>query len=449
MAHPSVEERQAHGRSLREKVPRKTHGIWKAPRDRADPVDLLESQAATRVPDLMPIRYRRMRVSPFAFLRGSAIVMAEDLAHTPTTGIQTQLCGDCHLANFGLYASPERTLLFDLNDFDETHPGPWEWDVKRLAASCYVACRTSGFSEVDCRTAVLAAVSSYRRHMADFAAMDNLAIWYSRVAADDLLDMITNQRTMNRIQKELAKSRQRINLQALSKLTKVVDGRLVIADDPPLIMRVSTAEHDEFARGLFHVYARTLQGAQRRLLERYDLVDVAFKVVGVGSVGTRCYIFLLLGRDVNDPLFLQAKQADASVLEAHPSKSAFANQGERVVAGQELMQAASDIFLGWLRGFDERDYYVRQLQDMKGSAEIENFSPSDLALWASACGWALARAHARAGDPVQIAAYLGASATFDQAIAAFAEAYADQVERDYQAFLAAIKSGRITAATAG
>lgn len=448
MVRLTVEERRARGRTLREKVPRGSHAFWAEAPDRADPVALLEAQATTRVPALVPIRYGRMQVSPFAFLRGSAIVMAHDLAHTPTTGLQTQLCGDCHVCNFGLYASPERTLVFDVNDLDETLPGPWEWDVKRLAASCYVAGRGNGFSEANCRQSVRAAASSYRLHMAEFAKMSNLAVWYSHITAEELMALIVNRRTQKRAQQRVAKMRQRNSLQAFSKMTEVVDGSPIIANDPPLVMRASAEDQRNYASSLFGAYAQTLRWDHRQLLARYSLVDVATKVVGVGSVGTRCYILLLLGRDGDDPLFLQVKQAEASVLEASLPKSAFTHQGERVVAGQRIMQAASDIFLGWLRGPEGRDFYLRQLRDMKGSAEVETLAPSELSLWASVCGWALARAHARAGDPVQIAAYLGASTAFDQAIADFAEAYADQTERDYRAFLTAIKSGRIAATAA-
>jgi uncharacterized protein (DUF2252 family) len=444
-----IEERGARGRALREKVPRKSHAFWAETSDRADPVTLLESQAKTRVSELVPIRYGRMQVSPFAFLRGSAIVMAHDIARTPTTGLQSQLCGDSHLCNFGLYASPERTLVFDVNDLDETLPGPWEWDVKRLAASCYVAGRGNGHSAAECRQTVLAAVSAYHRHMAEFAAMGHLAVWYTHITADDLLALITDQRTQQRAQRVLVKTRQRDSLQALAKLTEVVDGRRVITNDPPLVIRVPAEDQRTYVRDVFDAYAQTLRDEHRQLLARYTLVDMAFKVVGVGSVGTRCYILLLIGRDTNDPLFLQVKQAEASVLEGVLPKSAFAHQGERVVAGQRLMQAASDIFLGWVRGPAGRDFYLRQLRDMKGSAEVETLTPSQLSLWASFCGWALARSHARSGAADQIGAYLGASAGFDQAIATFAEAYADQTERDYRTFLAAIKTGRIAATAVG
>ena len=445
--HLSVEERQAKGRAARERTPRSSHAFWAEAPDRTDPISLLEQQATTRLPELVPIRYARMRISPFTFLRGSAIVMAQDLARTPSTGIATQLCGDCHLSNFGLYASPERALLFDINDFDETLPGPWEWDVKRLAASFYVAGRGNGFSEVDCRHAVLAAVRSYRLRMAEYASMRTLDVWYSRVTADDVLERVTGAQK-KKAQQGIAKAQQSNSLKALSRLTEVVDGHLVITNDPPLVMRITEEQIKAEIRSLFDQYQQSLQAAQRHVLEHFQIVDAAMKVVGVGSVGTRCFIVLLIGRDASDPLFLQIKEAEASVLSAYLPKSSYKHQGERVVVGQELMQSASDIFLGWMTGTAGRYFYWRQLRDMKASVEVETLIPTGLAFYGELCGWALARAHARGGDPVEIAAYLGASESFDLAIATFAEAYANQTERDYQSFLAAIKSGRIKAATA-
>lgn len=448
--HLTAAERKARGRALREKTPRSSHSYWAESPNRPDPIALLEGQATTRLPDLVPIRHARMRLSPFAFLRGSAVVMAQDLSQTPQSGIQTQLCGDCHCSNFGAYASPERTLLFDINDLDETYPGPWEWDVKRLAASVFVAGRGNGFADSDCRNAVIAGVRSYRLHMAEFAAMRTLDVWYTRVTTQDLLDLLPGKQAQKQAQKQLTKMRRRDSLQALSKLTEVVDGHRIIANDPPLVMRVTEEISSGEVRSLFEKYTQTLRGAQRHVLDRFEIVDVARKVVGVGSVGTRCFIVLLIGRDEDDPLFLQVKEAEASVLEAHLSSGIYKHQGERVVAGLELMQAASDIFLGWMSGPAGRDFYWRQLRDMKGSVEVELLSSPNLALYAELCGHALARAHARAsGNAIEIAAYLGASDSFDQAIASFAQAYANQTERDYQALLAAIKSGRIVAATAG
>jgi len=408
-------------------------------------VDLLEAQAKNREPDLLPIRYARMIPSPFTFLRGAAVVMANDLAGTPQTGIRAQLCGDCHLSNFGGYASPERTLLFDVNDFDETLPGPWEWDVKRLAASLVVAGRGNGFDGSDCRRAARSAVASYRNRMTEFSEMGELEVWYSRVSAEDFLGLITDSKTMGKAKKAVKKARGRHSLQALSKLTSVVDGHRIIEDDPPLLVRVLDDDLRERISEILQMYKRTLQDDRRHLLDQYRFVDVARKVVGVGSVGTRDFVVLLEGRDEGDPLFLQVKEAEGSVLEAHLPKSIYKNQGHRVVAGQQLMQAASDIFLGWLRGRVGHDFYVRQLRDMKGSAKIENFTPGELALYARICGWALARAHARSGDRVQIAAYLGKSERFDNAIADFGEAYADQTEQDHADLCAAVESGRITA----
>jgi len=449
----SHRQRLERGRAARRAVPRGSHAGWKPAPDRADPVDLLEAQARDRIPDLMPIRYARMMASPFAFLRGSALVMANDLAGAPKTDIQAQLCGDAHLLNFGAYASPERALLFDLNDFDETLPGPWEWDVKRLGASFVVAGRDSGFDAADCREAALASVASYRRRMAEFSEMGELEVWYSHVGEAEVKGLLSSararKRTTKKLSKNVLKARGRDSLQALSKLTRVADGRRIINEDPPLLVRIS--EGDEIRDQVYAIlesYKRTLQEDRRHLLDRYRFVDAARKVVGVGSVGTRAYVVLLEGHDENDPLFLQVKEAGPSVLEGQVPSSTYEHHehhGHRVVAGQRLMQAASDIFLGWFRGTAGRDFYWRQLKDMKGSANVENLSPYELVLYANLCGWALARAHARSGDRVQIAAYLGKSERFDRAIADFAESYADQTERDHAALCAAVKSGRVAA----
>jgi uncharacterized protein (DUF2252 family) len=447
--HLTVEERQARGRALRAKTPRSSHAFWAEAHDRPDPVSILEQQATTRLPDLVPIRYSRMRVSPFAYLRGTAAVMAQDLARTPSTGIRAQLCGDCHCSNFGVYASPERTLLFDINDFDETLPGPWEWDVKRLAASLYVAGRGNGYTEAECQNIVTAGSRSYRAHVAQSAEMDTLDIWYARVTADDLLALVTTAERRKQAQKTIARTQQRTSMRAFSKLTEVVDGHRIFASDPPLVMRVTENELEGQIRGLFEQYLQTLPTARRFVTEHFQLVDVARKVVGVGSVGTRCFIVLLTGRDDNDPLILQVKEAEPSVLAAYLTKSAYKHQGERVVVGQELMQSASDIFLGWMTGPGGRHFYWRQLWDMKGSIEVENLTAAELQSYGTICYWALARAHARSGDAIEIASYLGASATFDRALATFAQSYANQNERDYEMFLAAIKSGRLTAASAG
>jgi uncharacterized protein (DUF2252 family) len=444
----SYQHRLERGRAARRVAPRSSQAEWAPAPDRPDPIDLLVAQARDRIPDLIPIRYSRMMASPFAFMRGSAIVMAHDLASTPRTGIQAQLCGDAHLMNFGAYASPERALLFDLNDFDETLPGPWEWDIKRLAASFVVAGRDNGFDAAECHEAAQASVASYRQRMAEFSEMGELEVWYSRVSEEEVRGLLSDARarkvTAKKLSKSVRKARGRDSLQALSKLTRVVDGRRMINDDPPLLVRIP--EGDEIRTQIYAIlegYKRTLQEDRRRLLGRYRFVDAARKVVGVGSVGTRAYVVLLEGRDENDPLFLQIKEAGASVLEGHVLSSTYEHHGHRVVAGQRLMQAVSDIFLGWFRGKGGRDFYWRQLKDMKGSANVEDMAPDELVLYAGLCGWTLARAHARSGDRLQIAGYLGKSERFDVAIADFAQAYADQTERDHAALCAAVKSGRV------
>jgi uncharacterized protein (DUF2252 family) len=444
------QQRRERGRAARRAVPRGSHAGWAPAPDRPDPVDLLQAQATGRLEELMSIRYARMVASPFAFMRGSAVIMANDLAGTPNTSIHAQLCGDAHLSNFGAYASPERSLLFDLNDFDETLLGPWEWDVKRLAASFVVAGRENGFDASDCREAAQAAVASYRRRMAEFSERGELEIWYSRIGEEQIISLLSDaknrKKTTKKLSKAVQKTRGRDSLQALSKLTRVVDGRRRIIDDPPLLVRIP--EGDEIRaqiNAILESYKRTLQEDRRHLLERFRFVDAARKVVGVGSVGTRAYVVLLEGRDRDDPLFLQVKEAGPSVLEGHVPSRTYEQHGHRVVAGQRLMQAASDIFLGWFRGTEGRDFYWRQLKDMKGSAKVEDMSPDELVLYAGLCGWALARAHARSGDRVQIAAYLGKSDRFDRAVADFAVAYADQNEQDHAALCAAVKSGRLPA----
>ena len=442
------QQRREQGRAARQVVPRGAHAGWTPAPDRPDPVDLLQAQARDRIPELVPIRYARMMASPFAFMRGSAILTAQDLASTANSGIQAQLCGDAHLSNFGAYASPERALLFDLNDFDETMAGPWEWDVKRLAASFVVAGRDKGFDVSACRHAAQACVASYRQRMAEFSEMGELELWYSRIGEEEVRGLLSDARagkkTAKRLSKNVRKARGRDSLQALSKLTTVVDGRRRIIEDPPLLVRIPEGEEIRTQiNAILESYKRTLQEDRRHLLERYRFVDAAMKVVGVGSVGTRAFVVLLEGRDENDPLFLQVKQAGPSVLEGYLKSNTYEHHGHRVVVGQRLMQAASDIFLGWFRGTEGRDFYWRQLKDMKGSADLENMSADDLIIYAGLCGWTLARAHARSGDRVQIAAYLGKSERFDGAIADFAEAYADQTERDHAALLEAVKSGRV------
>ncbi|MGZ6638653.1 MAG: DUF2252 domain-containing protein, partial [Solirubrobacteraceae bacterium] len=446
----------------RAEVPRASHAMFAPSATRADPVELLERQAKTRVPELVPIRYGRMLVSPFTFYRGGAMIMAHDLAATPRSGLTVQCCGDAHLSNFGVFASPERRLVFDVNDFDETLPGPWEWDVKRLAASMLIAARDNGFSAKEQDRIVLDTVGQYRTAMANFAGMKNLDVWYSHLDIESVLQEFASQfkpKRVKRTEKQLAKARTKDSMTAFSKLTEVVDGKPRIVDQSPLIVPArALATGAEFERlwgvlqGVLRGYRETLEFDRRVLLENFELTDIAHKVVGVGSVGTRAWIGLYLGRDGQDPLFLQVKEADASVLEEILGPSEFSNHGERVVVGQRLMQATSDIFLGWLHvdaGLDgkPRDFYGRQLKDWKGSAEIEQMVPKAMAAYGKLCGWTLARAHARSGDRIAIAAYLGNGDSFDRAILGFSQAYADQNDRDYQELAAAVKSGRITAQT--
>ncbi len=461
-AHLTVPERVARGKAARGKAPRSSHAVFEPVPQRVDPIKLLERQAKTRVPELVPIRYGRMLVSPFAFYRGAAMIMASDLAATPRSGLMVQCCGDAHLSNFGVFASPERRLVFDVNDFDETLPGPWEWDVKRLAASMLIAARENGFDVKDQEQVVLDTVEEYRTAMARFAAMKNLDVWYAHLDIETPLHELGSQlhaKMVKQTEKSLAKARTRDSMSAFSKLTRVVDGEVRIVAEPPLIMPIDDlaqgSERDEMVDALheqMRSYRDTLEYDRRVLLEQFRLTDFARKVVGVGSVGARAWIALLLGLDGQDPLFLQLKEAEASVLEEFVGPSEFDNHGERVVTGQRLMQASSDIFLGWLHveaGPDgrARDFYCRQLRDWKGSAEIEQMIPKGLAQYGRLCGWTLARAHARSGDRISIAAYLGRGSSFDRAIVQFSHAYAEQNERDYQALLQAVKSGQITAET--
>lgn len=440
-----IAERRAMGLALRKQAPRRGHSAWTPPADRADPISLLEQQAESRVPELVPIRYGRMMVSPFTFLRGSALVMARDLETTTTTGLTVQCCGDAHLSNFGVYASPERELIFDLNDFDETMPGPWEFDLKRLAASIEVAGRSVNFDDVARLEAVQGMAQSYRLALREFAEHSNLDVWYAHISADDILTAVTDETARKRASKTLAKARSRTSLGSLDKLVEVVDGQQRLIESPPVVVRVDTEQYGETLLHAWFAYLESLSDDRRQLLDQFRFVDVARKVVGVGSVGTRAFMVLFDGRDERDPLFLQFKQAQRSVLETPGRTSAYDNQGQRVVVGQHTMQAASDIFLGWMRADDGNDYYWRQLRDMKGSFEIEGARPWGFTRYARLCGVVLARAHARSGDRVQLAAYLGNSERWDQAIAAFAEAYADQTERDHAALVAAVKSGRVQA----
>jgi uncharacterized protein (DUF2252 family) len=454
-------QRAARGRAVRADLPRSSHGAFTPAADRPDPVALLEEQAASRVPELVPIRYGRMLLSPFAFYRGAALIMAADLAAGPSSGLEVQLCGDAHLSNFGLFGSPERRLVFDLNDFDETLPGPFEWDVKRLAASLEVAGRNNGYHDQERRRIVLAAVEAYRTAMTDFAGMGNLGVWYARLDVEEVLPRVEaelDRRRIKALRANLAKVRTRDSIQALAKLTRSQDGELRIVSQRPLIVplqellpEVEAARLTDGLAGLLRRYAASLPPDRRHLLGQYRLVQLARKVVGVGSVGTRAWIGLLVGRDGADPLFLQLKEAQASVLERFLGRSRYRNHGQRVVTGQRLMQAASDIFLGWerLTGLDgqDRDFYVRQLRDWKASADPEAMLPKGMAVYAKLCGWTLARAHARSGDRIAIAAYLGKADGFDRAILAFAEAYADQNDRDHQALRTAVETGAVQAQT--
>jgi uncharacterized protein (DUF2252 family) len=467
-AHRTPEERAARGKAARSEVPRSSQGAYESASDRPDPIDLLGQQAKTRVGELVPLRYGRMLVSPFAFYRGAAKIMAHDLAGTPRSGITVQCCGDAHVSNFGLFASPERRLVFDINDFDETLPGPWEWDLKRLVASILIAARDNGFGAADQERIVVATAAQYRGAMREFAAMTNLEVWYAHLDVDRVLEAGTLAGTGERIrpegvkltEKTAAKARTRDSMSAFTKLTYLADdGQRRIVDQSPLVVPIDvmTAGDDReellgLLRGLMGVYRDTLDFDRRALIDQFELVDFARKVVGVGSVGTRAWIALLLGRDVNDPLFLQIKEAEASVFEDVLGAGEFSNHGQRVVIGQRRMQAVGDILLGWVEATSPLDgksraFYVRQLRDWKGSVEIDQMTPKLLRGYGTLCGWTLARAHARTGDRIAIASYLGGSDRFDRAMLEFALAYAEQNDSDYQRLVDAVESGRITAET--
>ena len=480
IAHPSIDERKAKGQQARARTLPSAHADWRPADDRLDPVTVLEEQSKTREPDLVPVRYGRMMASPLTFYRGTAKIMASDLKGTPDAGLNVQLCGDAHLSNFGIFASPERSLVFDLTDFDETLPGPFEYDVKRMVTSFTVAARDNGFSTSDTRASTLASVAAYRGAMCDFASMGTMDIWYAHLdesqfaaAVDSALaeaigaattgesskkrkkEVEAAKQAAKRAAKAREKARTRDSLQALSKLGEVVDGRPRIASRPPIVIPardlapaygIAQEEFETVIYSQFRAYRATLQDDRRHLLERFQVVDMARYVVGVGSVGTRAFIVLLQGRDEHDALFLQVKEATASVLEAHLPRSRYRQHGQRVVQGQRMMQAVSDIYLGWTSGVqDNREYYWRQLRDMKGSALIEAMAPFALTFYARTCAWTLARAHARSGDPVAIAEYLGQSDSFDRSIADFSAQYADQNERDYESFVKSIRAGRIEA----
>jgi uncharacterized protein (DUF2252 family) len=452
-------ERAARGKALRTEVPRTSHGDWEPARRRPKPIKLLEEQAAVREPSLVPIRYGRMAASPFAFYRGAAYVLASDLARSPVTGIRVQLCGDAHLANFGGFASPERNLVFDLNDFDETLPGPWEWDIKRLAASIEVAARGRDFGTKERTRVVRDAVEAYRIAMRRFAGMKALETWYASMDARELRAKLGSQlrpEQVKKFEKTVAKGKTKDSARAYNKLAVTLNGHPRIAADPPLITPIEdllpdaeVQQLDEAMRGLIAQYAQTLSDDRRRLLSQFRYVHAARKVVGVGSVGTRAWICLMLGQDSDDPLFLQAKEAQPSVLAPFLGASEYSNHGRRVVEGQRLMQATSDIFLGWihLNGIDgePRDFYVRQLCDWKSSAEIETLVPEGMAAYGRMCGWTLARAHARSGDAMAIGAYLGGGPAFDNALARFATTYADQNEHDHRSLVDAIEAGQVPA----
>ncbi|HEY8083890.1 MAG TPA: DUF2252 domain-containing protein [Solirubrobacterales bacterium] len=451
-------ERVAAGKAARSKVSRSSHGEWEPSPQRDDPLGILESQSSSRVQELVPIRYGRMAVSPFTFYRGAAAVMAADLSHTPVSGLRVQVCGDAHLSNFGIFAAPDRSLVFDLNDFDESLPGPWEWDVKRLAASFEIAARENGFKRKERRAVVITAARMYREAMREFARLRNLEVWYARLDVEVVMRELQaeGRKAVKRVEKGLAKARAKDSLRALGRLSRQVDGELRIVSKPPLVVPLDELLEGKERSGVeatlldvLASYRSTLQGDRQQLLNTYRFRDLARKVVGVGSVGTRAWIVLLTGRDDDDPMVLQAKEAEASVLEPYAGKSRFRNHGRRVVEGQRLMQAASDSFLGWCPavGVDgrERDFYVRQLWDGKGSTEVDEMTPRGMEVYARVCGWTLARAHARSGDSVAIGAYLGSGGAFDESIAEFSTLYADQNERDHAALVEAIDSGRLKA----
>lgn len=457
--HPAVAARIERGRAARVAVPRESHAGFTVAPDRLDPIDILEKQGQTRTPQLVPIRYGRMAASPFAFYRGAAAVMAADLATTPDSGLHVQACGDAHLVNFGVYSSPERSLVFDINDFDETTRGPWEWDVKRLAASFAVAARSRGFDRTTRDGIIRSVVRSYREAMVTFAEQGNLEVWYAKLDVDELADRFGPQadaETRKRVRKGRSKALSRDSEQAFSKLTEIVDGKARFISQPPLLVPLFELLPAEDAQDvearlqdMLRDYRASLPDDRRTLLEQYKLVDIAHKVVGVGSVGTRCWVLLMIGRDLGDPLLLQVKQAEESVLEPYVGASQFENAGERAVAGQKLMQSVSDIFLGWNRMVDSqgvsRDFYFRQLRDGKASADIDVMPSPVMDIYAQMCGWTLARAHARSGDRVALAAYLGTSAALDKAIVSFSEDYADQNDLDHSELLRAIDDGRIEA----
>lgn len=444
LSHPTRSELYEMGKSLRDKCPRESHATWNPAANRPDPLALLEESNKGRMPKLVPIRHGRMLKSPFAFYRGAALNMAADLAETPSTGIRVQACGDCHLMNFGSYATPERRVIFDINDLDETLPAPWEWDVKRLGASFVLACRDNGFHEDEAREAVLTCVRSYREHMADFSHMNVMDVWYASIDVEELIATIQDEAAKKRAKKRLEKARERSVLEHDFPELAVSTGLApTIRENPPLIFHFreqDQEEHTAIFKQAFDRYRETLQEDRRLLLDRFKFMDMAVKVVGVGSVGTYCGIILLMASE-HDPLFLQFKHARPSVLEAYAGKSQHSNHGQRIVHGCRMMQSASDLFLGWTEGGEGRHFYIRQLKDMKVKPMVEIFTPGVMLEYANLCGWTLAHAHARFGESVQITGYLGKSDVFDQAIADFSMAYANQSENDYQVLLDAVRAG--------
>lgn len=441
-------DRLEQGKALRKRVARKEHSVWVAPQDRSDPIAVLEASNRGRITNLIPIRYGRMSKTAFSFYRGSAALMARDLASTPVSGIEAQICGDCHLMNFGAYATPERNLIVDINDFDETTHGPWEWDLKRLASSFVLACRENSFSADSCREAAEAAAHSYRTAMKQFTEMTVQEVWYSKMNLEDYLSSISDkdirQHASKRVKKELSRGS---NDYYFPKFTVQKDGSYRFKENPPVFYHSSKQlepGHADLIRYFLDNYKSTMTEARRYLFDRYTYVDVAMKVVGIGSVGTFCGVVLLMAEE-NDSLILQIKQAGASVLEPYVGKSKYSHPGQRVVEGQRLMQSHSDIFLGWSTGLDKRHYYVRQLKDHKMPPNPDMWTPARAVEVARAFGWILARAHARSSDPALISGYIGASDAFDQALVSFAVSYADQTEKDHRRLLEAIKSGRIQA----
>lgn len=441
----TVEDRMAAGKALRENISRSSQANWTPAANRLDPIEVLKGTEKGRLKELLPIRYGRMKESPFGFYRGSAAIMAGDLAGADTTGIRVQACGDCHVSNFGGYASPERRLIFDINDFDETLPAPWEWDVKRLAASLVIARRESGDRERDCRDSARIAARSYRKHMREYARMPALEVWYSYLEAEILIEEAEDKAEKKRWKIIEKKAKKQTPEHIFPQITEYERGRWRILDDPPGAYHPKNFEsRGKIVREMYHRYRLTLPEERRVVIDRYHIEDVARVVVGVGSVGTRCGAILLLAGE-RDPFFLQIKEAHASVLEPFAAKSLYENHGQRVVTGQRMLQAASDVFLGWTRDDEGHDYYFRQLRDMKMKIDVVALPKEDWTEYIRICGWALARAHARTGDPARMAGYLGKSARFEEAIAKFAAAYADQNERDYGQFLKAIRAGKFSA----